>query len=490
MSPTPEPSAESSPPRIWLRRGIGLGVLLVASVAAVVMVWRHLEAARVNQRIHHIQADLDATDPGWRWDDLVAKRPAPPTGKNSADVIAFVGRCLSAGWARQLHDVEINYVLPPNRLAPGERKLLATELGLLDQLVRSARSVADMPTGRHVWAEMTPSGAGVDPLENISKVAQLLHYDALRLADAGDLNGSLRSCRAAINCGRSLAEQPTTHRDRGDVVVAALQEVERMLSLGEASDPALAELQELLRVEEQSNDLLNEYRQLRAAAHSQFMSFLDRRLSAQQLLDQAGFVKPPEIDRKRRLFSSPRADIDHAYLVLMGILNRLVEAARLPPHEQRKALSGVAIALVDAEQRSFWVTALAPWDRLSLYQSGLYHGKLAAVQTMRVLIGVERYRLLNKRWPVRLADVPAALLPGGVSIDPFDGKPLRYRRTADGVVVYSVGEDCKDDGGAITDAGGRHRRPEPGADLGYRLWDLDKRRQPPLPAAPSKTEAP
>ena len=31
--------------------------------------------------------------------------------------------------------------------------------------------------------------------------------------------------------------------------------------------------------------------------------------------------------------------------------------------------------------------------------------------------------------------------------DPFDGEPLRYARTDEGYVLYSIGEDGEDDGG-------------------------------------------
>jgi hypothetical protein len=34
-----------------------------------------------------------------------------------------------------------------------------------------------------------------------------------------------------------------------------------------------------------------------------------------------------------------------------------------------------------------------------------------------------------------------------VPADPFDGKPMRYRKLAKGYVVYSVGPDMKDEGG-------------------------------------------
>jgi hypothetical protein len=64
-----------------------------------------------------------------------------------------------------------------------------------------------------------------------------------------------------------------------------------------------------------------------------------------------------------------------------------------------------------------------------------------------------------------------------VPADPFDGKPLRYRRNRDGIVVYSVGLDLTDNNGHID-----HRRlNETGVDIGFRVWDVGRRRQPALP---------
>jgi hypothetical protein len=35
-----------------------------------------------------------------------------------------------------------------------------------------------------------------------------------------------------------------------------------------------------------------------------------------------------------------------------------------------------------------------------------------------------------------------------VPLDPWDGKPLRYKKLDKGYVIYSVGSDRKDDGGS------------------------------------------
>jgi hypothetical protein len=63
------------------------------------------------------------------------------------------------------------------------------------------------------------------------------------------------------------------------------------------------------------------------------------------------------------------------------------------------------------------------------------------------VVALERYRLRHGEYPARLEDLTPDFLKK-VPIDFMDGKPLRYRRNNDGTfLLYSVGEDGKDDGG-------------------------------------------
>ena len=99
------------------------------------------------------------------------------------------------------------------------------------------------------------------------------------------------------------------------------------------------------------------------------------------------------------------------------------------------------------------------------------------------MLAIERYRRMSGDWPSSLeALVPTQLKQ--VPLDPYDGKPLRYRLRSGGVVVYSVGPDLKDDDGKFEPIGRLGRRwAKPseleGLDIGVRLWDLAHRRQPP-----------
>jgi hypothetical protein len=64
---------------------------------------------------------------------------------------------------------------------------------------------------------------------------------------------------------------------------------------------------------------------------------------------------------------------------------------------------------------------------------------VALMRVARAALAIERYRLATGQLPDKLTD--------SAPLDPFDGQPLRYRKLAKGYVVYSVGEDGKDDGG-------------------------------------------
>ena len=70
---------------------------------------------------------------------------------------------------------------------------------------------------------------------------------------------------------------------------------------------------------------------------------------------------------------------------------------------------------------------------------------------VRLALAVEKFRVKQGRWPQQPAEVaPEWILT--VPLDPFDGKPLRMKRTERGLIVYSIGPDGNDDGGTPFDS--------------------------------------
>lgn len=73
----------------------------------------------------------------------------------------------------------------------------------------------------------------------------------------------------------------------------------------------------------------------------------------------------------------------------------------------------------------------------------------AMMLTTRAGLACKIFKNLSGRYPENLAALVPEILDK-VPIDPFTGKPLIYRLQDDGVIVYSVGSNEKDDGGRGT----------------------------------------
>jgi hypothetical protein len=101
---------------------------------------------------------------------------------------------------------------------------------------------------------------------------------------------------------------------------------------------------------------------------------------------------------------------------------------------------------------------------------------------MRVVaatLAVERFHNVQGHWPLDWNEVKDAGYIAAVPIDFYNGQPLRLKLLAEGLIVYSVGPNETDDGGAPF----HDLYPGPGVgDIAFRLWNPERRRQPPAEA--------
>src|SRR5262249_55962192 len=85
-----------------------------------------------------------------------------------------------------------------------------------------------------------------------------------------------------------------------------------------------------------------------------------------------------------------------------------------------------------------------------------------------VALAAERFHRAEGRWPASVEELSPKWL-ARVPADPFTGRPLFMRLTADGCVVYSVGADRKDGGGVPPNF------PNLDNDFGIRLFNPEAR---------------
>ena len=74
-------------------------------------------------------------------------------------------------------------------------------------------------------------------------------------------------------------------------------------------------------------------------------------------------------------------------------------------------------------------------------------GSLATLRLAQTAIALEKFRFAHtNRFPESLRELTPNYM-SAVPEDPFDGRSLRYHKVGKGYVLYSIGQNLKDDGG-------------------------------------------
>jgi hypothetical protein len=450
-----------------------LGLLLLALLT--LLGWWVYRVFIDDWRLQAAIAESDRLDPGWRFQELEAAREPVPDAENGAlQVLAAAALLFKAALppppAQGPGLEQVVAELPPEvRLNADLLRQVRAHLDPAGAALASARRLADMPRGRyHIAYSNDLVGTPVPHLEDLGKLARLLSLESALRAEQGDASGALVSAQATLNVGRSVGDESfaVSQMVRLACVRRALGATERALAQGEPVDGALVALQHLLEDEAGQPLFLRAMRGERAMLHHVLEI-----VRAKQFNRRAyGFANPRGVpDFALNLLDAYRSRLCHH--VYLHYLNELVEIAKLPADQRAARVE--QLEEPTAHKPSILLAFNAP-DRTRMVQ--IFQRNEALVRCALVALAVERFRRDQRRWPTDLESLVAGYLRA-VPADPFDGAPLRYRRLPDGVVIYAVGTDGKDDGGRL-ERGGTAWTVAPGHDVGFRLWDVAHRRQP------------
>jgi hypothetical protein len=450
------PVARKSPRR-WYLLG-GFVVLLIATPFGL----QFFAGWQRDRELEEIYRELDAEDPHWRWPDLVAQiPPAPPDDRNAAVQMVKVHELLqktgfTPGKSKQ---GPLN-----SRLSEKDSHNLRSALdkvpaGVLDE----ARKLKGLPEGRvAVEPSENPFDVlGSDSLSGMRAPMMLLRDDAILRGHSRDLAGAAESCLALLNAAHALNDFPSLRAQfvRTAGQERALHALERTLGQGSISDRHLEQLQTAFTREAEHPAFYHAMRGERAAGHQLFLLVRDGKASNPGVY---GSDEPTKI--LRPLYSLfPNLSL-RDYPEYLRIQNELVRAGKQHGEARCEAFRELEKKLASGSSLSF----MMGWAKELEVSQVRLHCAVAA-------IAAERYRLKYNVWPRRLDDVVKSGYLKEISKDPYDGQPLRWKRTTTGVIVYSVGEDQIDNGGTLDRANPRAA----GSDIGFELWD---RRGVPSPA--------
>lgn len=485
------PSANTPPSR---RRWLIALLSIVAATILLVLAGFHGYSQRPGTALETALADAYHRDANWRLEDLEAARAVVPAERNGAVTVMAAKELMPQRWPdwdcpppgedsltsqRRTALQEAFWELEPQRqLHPVQMVALRRELTRAAAALAKARTLVNQTEGRY---PIKYSDDYVTTLilhaPDARSIAYLLGFEVMRQAQDNRADEAMATCRAMVNAARSIGDEPTlvSQLVRMACRMAGVTGLERVLGQGQPSEAELAHMQHLLEKEESEPTLLFGMRGERAG-HDRLMESL-----------QSGKVS------LRHLLASTRESEDGFPMELLGTywpawlavertqmlryMNQAVELAALPPEELLPRYR----ALEETARTQRWLVRL--FLPALKKMATAYVRDRAQLRCAFVAVAAERYRQAQGQWPDDISTLKNAGYLNQVPTDPWDGQRLRLRRLDDGLVIYSVGPDGVDNGGNID----RKKPMEDGTDVGLRLWDAGKRRQParPLKDAPA-----
>jgi len=450
-----------------------IGMIVAVGLLAAIVIHRTAPpnagpaADAPGPRLHDALAYVDLHDPRWYFAELASDRAQVPFDENAAPVVLAAVKLIPSPW-RGPSAEEVRRKLRKGLLDEAPRLEIEPATPALEE----GRKLAGYRRGRYetVWNLTDPLETDLSRhLNAADQLVDVLSLDAEVRAHESDVDGALVSVRAALVAARSIGDEPMLasqlirliwqHR-----VIDALEE---SLHYGQGTEPRLFALQDLLLDEAAEPVLRLTARAERAGLHGLLTA-----LEAGQHIKADRSLLGVRTDGVQLILTNEplrqRDSLEGIHAWILEYTTKAAEIAELPSQEQLpklenladtvgKAPLGAALLLAALSVREIGTTCLQ---------------KQALLRSAATALALERFRLATGHWPETLNDLRPKYL-SDVPPDPFDGKPLRFARHKDVLVVYSIGADGKDHGGKPEQLNQFDRKG--GSDIGFRLWDVEAR---------------
>jgi hypothetical protein len=264
----------------------------------------------------------------------------------------------------------------------------------------------------------------LSPAQEIRYGAQLLNVAAIYHAGQGDAAAGMTYLRDGLRLGDSLQREPVLigHLVRIACIGLALNGLERSLSLTAFTEPQLNEMEAALARTAGSLDLAR-------------VLVTERCFMIEMCRDPSLGQSVPV-----RMFPGMRSTwltdtLDH--------MDARIEACALPLVERLRRFRQIDNEIQQLSFLHVMTKTAAP----GIGRVGELDARTRAhLDLARTALAIERYRMATGSVPQELPQLLPQYLPQ-VPIDPFDGQPIRYRRTPPGYLLYSVDTDGQDHGG-------------------------------------------
>ncbi len=419
--------------RIWSRSWfIVLSVLVL--IVVLFVFFRLNQKSALDKKLDEIRAaGYPAT-----CEELDKWYSIPPGQKNAADPILDAIAAFQKWPQQDMEDLPfIGTGYPPSRtetMTEPIKEIIAEYLADNAKSLELLHKASRIKHCRFPVDYTAGFNTSINYLSDLRQSFRLLSLEASFHAQNNKPDAVIDSIDAALGLARCLEKEPLiiSHLTRNASIADTLKVLENAINQIEFSDQQLNALLHAIEDTKNPDAMLYGF----AGEIPQTMDFFTKLTN--QKLQLLGYSPSPLI----YLYTAIGMTNQDAFIYL-DIMTKYIEAYKLPPIERLEVVKSIDTEIREIPKIRYLAKAMTP---AVARVTEIDCRSVARLDAAFAAIAVERYRLVNARLPESLNDLIPEFLES-VPIDPFDGKPLKYKKLDPGFVIYGVGEDLSDDGG-------------------------------------------
>lgn len=281
-------------------------------------------------------------------------------------------------------------------------------------------------------------------LSGLRGCANLLASKAKIEAENREVEKALHTCLIGLKLAKSLNDpfgvsQLTRIAINGIIV----REIEKVLRKGEGN---VNLYQSLIReIESEMENNLTAYG-LKGEMVIDLSYFSDQKKYIEIVIPKESFEQLPETEKEgiSKIYKDPEEFWGKQYLTYLQTSSEIISLAKKPYWEVREPLKKLADKIQKLPKEESLMTQ---W--LIPVPSPLFLRKArldAAFGNAELALALKIYKAKNVGYPDRLTQIVQDILKE-LPKDPFTGEDYVYHRVGYGFVIYSLGDNAKDDGG-------------------------------------------
>jgi hypothetical protein len=383
--------------------------------------------------------------------DGKALRPNPPVPPvDNAAIPLKRAYALVKEARKQDPTLKPDSISPIDGTNPAEARNLAARLKQLAPALEAAVEASQRPRLDYArdWGSPTPETILFPELADSKSSVKVLAFRGVYRAYASDPVGSSEDFAAAFRICRLIGSKPTLIAGLVEVACTAVvaRQMEYAVTIRQRDAKYLTQLSELAR----QHRLRTNLRSCLASESVLGVSVARRAATDPNILKSIAMTDSEEDETDQKETSlipagvSPKVASDAFLTRALEAWTGILAIVKNQPDDIK------ASDAIDAFQNPI-LASKDPTQRLNkeifpvFSQVGLAFARgTAYLRCFQGLVATVNYRNQTGRFPSSLKQA------GFTGIDPFDGKPIRYRNDKGQITVYSIDTDRKDDQGQAT----------------------------------------